>query len=327
MSPQKTIAIYFSDPEPMGYPFHKKEYFETYQKIISDIEKENIEVYIVRGESYLGNGRFKMGWRLKGDELIASEGEIKVDLIFNRDDKNTIPNIYDCITINKPQFDDICVDKFKTFELFPEISPKTGYVHTFEACHHELQIWNLDPNDLVVLKKNFETEGRGIYIIPAKDVQKDLYQDWTDIIIQEFIDSSVGLPGLSSGLHDLRITVIGGVPINSFVREPKKGSYLANISQGGSGTSIDLEEVPKEVIKLVSDINTVVDQFCPIIYAADFMNSPKGFKLVELNSRPGVQHPDWSKTYRLFNDAVVELLIEGVHGRHEAVNRAHKSTQ
>ena len=316
----KKIAIYFSDPEPMGYPFHKKEYYETYQQIISQIEKCGPEVYIVRADSYLGAGEFKAGWRFESGQLKKTNTEFQADLIFNRDDKNTIPNIYDCPIINKPEFDEICVDKFKTFELFPDISPKTAYIHTYEACHLELQIWKLQPNDLVVLKKNFETEGRGIFIIQTKDIKKDLYTDWSDIIIQEFIDSSIGIPKIASGLHDIRITVIGGTPINSFVRVPKKGSYLANIAQGGAGTSIDLKQVPKEVIDLVSKVDNTIEKFFPILYAADFMNSPKGYKLVELNSRPGVQHPNWSKTYNIFNDSIIKLLVDAVHGRSELVN-------
>ncbi|MFH1564460.1 MAG: hypothetical protein ABIC82_01270 [bacterium] len=309
---KKIIAIYFSDPEPMGYPFGKSQYLEIYKEIISKIESHGIDVFIVRGDSYISDGRFKRAWQFIDGNLKESKGEIRADLIFNRDDKNTIPLIHDCKIINKPEFDQMCVDKIKTFEAFPDISPKTAYIHSYQAFLEQIGEWQMEPEEMIVLKKNFETEGRGIFIVPVSNVKKELYSDWNDIIIQEFLDSSIGIPNITNGLHDLRVTVINGRPINSFLRVPKEGSYLANVSQGGQGTSIDLDNVPKDVIDLVCRIDEKVKKYFPAIYAADFINSPKGYKLLELNSRPGVQHPDWSKTYKKFNDAIIDMLAEAI---------------
>lgn len=309
---QKTLAIYFSDPEPMGYPFHKEEYFEMYQEIIRAIEKAAIAVFIVRGASYQGKGRFNHGWRFESGELKKSTGPIQADLIFNRDDQNTIPKIYDCPIINHPDFDELCVDKIKTAELFPEFSPRTAGVHSFKEYKKTITDWSLKPDERVVLKLNFETEGRGVHVLPVKKVTEYLYNDWNNILMQEFLDSSVGIPGLTTGLHDLRVTVVNGDPINSYIRIPKPGSFLANISQGGTGQSLGLDAVPKTVLAMVSAITAKVRRYYPLLYAADFMNSPAGFKLIELNSRPGIQHPKWSDTYKKFNDAIVRMLVEAL---------------
>ena len=309
----KTIAIYFSDSEPMAYPFNKKQYLEIYQQIISELESRGIKVFIVRGDSYIKNGRFGKGWQFVNEKLKESAGEVHVDLIFNRDDKNTIPIIDDCKIINQPEFDQLCVDKVKTFETFPDISPKTASIHSYQGYLEQIEKWRMKPEEMIVLKKNFETEGRGIFIIPIADVKKSLYKDWNNVMVQEFIDSSIGIPGITDGLHDLRVTVINGKPINSFLRVPKKGSYLANVAQGGSGTSIDLKKVPKEVIEFVYRIDKKVKKYYPAIYSADFIHSGKGYRLLELNSRPGVQHPEWSKTYKKFNDGIIEMLIAAVN--------------
>lgn len=309
----KTIAIYFSDPEPMGYPFHKPQYLEMYKEIISQVERYGINVFIVRGDSYIKNGHFRKGWQFVAGRLQEAKEEVYADLIFNRDDKNTIPIIHDCKIINQPEFDQLCVDKLKTFEAFPDISPKTASVNSYQAYLEQIKEWQMKPNEMIVLKKNFETEGRGIFIIPIADVTGTLYPDWNNVIVQEFLDSSIGIPGITDRLHDLRITVINGKPINSFLRVPKEGSYLANVAQGGSGTSIDLERIPKKVIDLVYRIDEKVKKYFPAIYAADFIHSDKGYKLLELNSRPGVQHPDWSRTYRKFNDGIVAMLVAVVN--------------
>lgn len=308
----KIIAIYFSDPEPMDYPFNKDIYLEQYQKIITEIEKNDIQVFIVRGNSYVKNGRFEKGWRFINGELKETEGEIKADLIFNRDDKNTIPLITDCRIINHPDLDRLCVDKIKTFEMFPEMSPKTALVNTFSDCLKTVKNWGLEKNDLIVLKENFETEGRGIFVLPLREIKKELYDSWNNTLVQEFIDSSVGLPGITKGLHDLRIAVVNDQPINAYVRQPAEGSYLANIAKGGSGMAVDLKDISSEVMENVREISRKLNKYFPAVYSADFMNSPKGYKLIELNSRPGIQHPKYSKNYKKFNDAVTKMLIEAV---------------
>lgn len=312
MSPAPTIAIYFSDAQPLGYPFHKHQYFDMYREIIAAIERRGIQVFIVRGNSYLQDGRFRTGWRFVDGSLQETKQEVRADLIFNRDDKGTIPVIQDCPIINQPAFDALCTDKVKTHALFPDISPKTASIASFEQCLACIGAWKMHEQELIVLKKNFETEGRGIHILPVSRVEKSLYDDWEDVLLQEYLDGSDGIPGITDGLHDLRVTVVNGVPINSFLRTPKPGSYLANISQGGSGFSIDLSKIPRAVMDLVTRISAHVDQYLPALFAADFLHSSKGWKLLELNSRPGIQHPDWSADYKRFNDAVVDMLVQAV---------------
>ncbi|MDC0506274.1 hypothetical protein OAN96_01625, partial [Candidatus Gracilibacteria bacterium] len=101
-------------------------------------------------------------------------------------------------------------------------------------------------------------------------------------------------------------------PISSYIRTPKKGSYLANIAQGGEGFSISLDQVPQELFKTIEEINNAIGEYSPIIYSADFMNSKDGFKLVELNSRPGLQHPNWFKEYYVFNNAIAKMLVDTI---------------
>jgi hypothetical protein len=37
---------------------------------------------------------------------------------------------------------------------------------------------------------------------------------------------------------------------------------------------------------MVKNISSEIKEYFPFVFAADFMNSSKGFRLVELNSRP-----------------------------------------
>ena len=65
----KTVAIYFSKPGAMDYPFHKEEYYEAYCDLSHVLEEKGIQTYIVRGDSHIHDGQFKEGWFFDGKDL------------------------------------------------------------------------------------------------------------------------------------------------------------------------------------------------------------------------------------------------------------------
>ena len=160
----KNIAIYFSSPDALDYPLNKKEYFEAYSELTEALKEKGINTYIVRSNSYIKNGKFSKAWQISGNSINNVKGSIQADLIFNRDDKNTIPRIEDCPIINHPDLDELCLDKIKTAELFKEISPKTKSINSFKEYLQHVKKVATKPQDIVVLKKNYGTEGRDIYI-------------------------------------------------------------------------------------------------------------------------------------------------------------------
>lgn len=313
------IAIYFSDEDPYGYPFNNphvgKQYLDVYRDVIQELkDRAGIVAYMVRGNSYLGEGRFKSGFVFAGrGEIVPFAEEIQADLIFNRDDKNTIPYIDDCKVVNHPDFDQLCVDKLMTAKTFPNLSPRTAELGSFAEFEANIVNFVDADSNLVVLKDNFDAAGRGISILPANEVKEDLYEDWSNVLMQEFLDSSCGIPNVVEGMHDLRVTVVDGQPSNSFLRMPAEGSYLANISQGGSGHEMELEDVPAEIMEMVGEVIAYANaKYKPYLFSADFMRTNRGYRLIELNSRPGLLHPDFVKNWRPFNEMVIAMLIEAV---------------
>ena len=310
----KKLAIYFSDPEPMGYPFNSAvyPYWEVYQGLIKNIEKHGMGVYIVRGASYMGKGQFSHGWQVKGGQLVLEDKPFIVDLIFNRDDKNTIPVIFDCPIINNPELDRICVDKVATAKLFPDLSPKTKSINSYSEFLETVSEWNFNSEEKIVVKKNFLSGGHGIYIRPIKDINESLYKDWQDVLVQEFIDSSVGIPGIVEGLHDIRVITINGELVFLLVRVPPTGSFLANVSQGGAEVQTSLDKLPPELLKMVAVINEKLSQYRPGMFASDFVHSKHGFRLVELNSRPAVCIPSLSSDAKNYMDKMAQMLVEAL---------------
>ena len=306
---KKIITIYFSYPEAMGYPFDKEYYFTGYQEITREIERRGVEAYIVRGNSYQGKGAFSGGWRFENNALTPVDHTIVADLVYNKSNFTDIGLFNDCTVINPPEFERLCNDKIKTAAFFPELSPKTAPAENYDALMQTIAGWNLEPTALVVVKKNFLTEGNGVNILPVEDVKETLYNEWSNILVQEFIDSSAGIPGLVAGLHDLRVTMVDDTIVDSFIRTPAPGKLLANLAQGGACTNIALTNIPPEVTTMVNHIQKNLAHFGRTIFCADFMNSPNGFKLVELNSQPGIYPPDWPNEY---NPALVKFLVSMV---------------
>jgi hypothetical protein len=150
----RNIGIYFSRPGKMSYPFNINEYFESYQELINLIESDkNVRVYIVRGKSYEGHGVFSESYYFENCKLFTA-GKTKVDLIFNRCD---LHEINDCKVINSPKFYELCEDKYDTFLKFPEISSDTKYIHKYSDFSTAVHQLNVKPDELIVLKKNFNS--------------------------------------------------------------------------------------------------------------------------------------------------------------------------
>jgi glutathione synthase/RimK-type ligase-like ATP-grasp enzyme len=165
---------------------------------------------------------------------------------------------------------------------------------------------------MIVLKKNFESSWRWIFIWKISDVNKDIYENWENILFQEYIDTSVWIKWIVEWKHDIRVTVVNGKIISSNIRQPKDWSFLANFSAWWSWYSIEIDQIPKELIEKVREIENNFKEYYPMVFSIDFMNSKNWFKLVELNSRPWVQHISKVKKYYIYNNALADLLIETV---------------
>ncbi len=303
------VAVYFSDPGKRSYPFDTESYFNAYRYLDQRLSEQGVQMIVVRGDSYQGKGVFTWGWRFNTEGTLEKvEQQIAAAVIWNRDDKDTIPYITDAPIINHPEFDQICLDKLRTAELFPVLSPLTKNVDSYQELLRTLNDWEVEPDEKVVLKDNFETEGRGIFIKPRKELAEDIYDDWSDVMVQEFCDSSSGVAGLVEGTHDIRVVLLEGTPITAFVRQPPEGKWKANVAQGGSYFYIDVEhDIPDDLRQIVANLDQRLSKYAYRLYGADFFKCKRGWRLIELNSRPGIEVPEQKHT-KLYFDSLVKLL-------------------
>jgi D-alanine-D-alanine ligase-like ATP-grasp enzyme len=96
--------------------------------------------------------------------------------------------------------------------------------------------------------------------------------------------------------------------VYAYIREPKDGSYLANLAQGGSLIIVPKEKLPQSLTPAIERISHVFAAFQNKIYAVDFMFDEKGKPwIVELNSMPGLFFTPEEKPYMM---EMYEELLE-----------------
>lgn len=307
------LAIYLDDTNPMGYPFDVPEYIESYATFCQLLRDRNVTPYIVRGgEQYLGNMQFKSGWILNPDQtLIAVATPITANLIY-RKGHNLVTEPTAKI-VNQPDLEILCHDKLVTFEKLAAYMPMCLPV---DVTNWQTQIVKI-PSDKIVVKPVLGTEGRGIIVCSKAEFNyNQLDPNWEPYLVQEFVDTSAGIPGLVSGKHDLRLYIFNGATKMAEIREPKAGSYLANIAQGGTLFQVPLDKIPAEAYAFAKDIDEHFKTFWPRIYTVDMMFGP-GMKpyLVELNSQPGLPYKEWESLdhyYTKLHSYLLETLLSGL---------------
>jgi len=313
----KTVVIYFSLAGERGYPLDKSVPLVAYTRLMEAVKKAGHNAVIARADSYQGKGQFQRyySWVDSSKSLELHEGTIRADLIFNRDSENTIPEITDCPMLNHFEFDNLCRDKYATYELFPDAFGVTVAVDSFDDVGLALkQI----PSSRVVLKPRHGEQGRGVFILDKADISKDIYSDWNNTILQEFIDSSDGIPGLVDGISEVNLYLVDGEFAGARVRQPPAGDLLLNETTVASHKlwGIHFDQLPPSLWDTAKKLDDNFSRFSPRLFRADFVRDKEGkFKLLELNSRPGIMYVEreGKDFYRDFNDPLERSIIRALN--------------
>jgi glutathione synthase/RimK-type ligase-like ATP-grasp enzyme len=152
--------------------------------------------------------------------------------------------------------------------------------------------------------------GKGIFIdIPEK--LKNIPKSFP-LLMQEFIDTSAGIPGITTGMHDLRVVLCNGEIIHSNIRTPGKGDKKANFSQGGSLKVIDPELLPEDLKYIVASIDFDLSLYGERLYSLDFgLSADNEWKLIELNARPGM--PSIDTEFSFLHEKLADFFARILH--------------
>ncbi len=238
--------------------------------------------YIARGqESYLGNGAFTQSWQLVG-ETVQDAGPITADVIY---DKGSFISDETVPVLNSKRVNEICSDKWITYQLFSTFCPKTIRVNEQSELAHALEKIT---GSMLVSKSLAGFEGANVFVGSRVDFEAQQETLAYPLLLQEFIDSSVGIPGLVEGTHDFRIAILDGEILMAYVRTPPTGSLKANYSLGGSYANCAITDIPESFLEVVTYVESKMEVIGSRFYTIDLALTASGPKIIELNSRMGM---------------------------------------
>jgi glutathione synthase/RimK-type ligase-like ATP-grasp enzyme len=301
---KKVMILFGKSNWKKAKPFSNPEYQYSYEYFYSLCKKHNIQMYRASYQWYdYKNHLFKYAWVYEGENGNWKKVKaIKPDLIYDKTKarmetyhmKELIGENYSFI--NDQIFTRLIDDKFTTGLIFNKWSKKNWLIKNLSELKTILPEIKTTK---VVIKPLMESGGNGVQVLDKKNVLKKSSILGPNLV-QEFIDSSHGVPEISIGMHDLRVVMINEKIIYAYIREPQKGSYLANLAQGGSLKIIPREKLPKSILPLINHVNSVFLSFNPRIFSIDFMfDENKQPWIVELNSMPGLFFTLEEKPYML----------------------------
>jgi len=131
----------------------------------------------------------------------------------------------------------------------------------------------------IVVKSLSGTHGKGVFLAENKRNFTQLMEmmeqvnDRFNFILQEFVKDSHG--------KDLRVIVVGGRVVGAMKRESQDGDFRANITRGGEGTPVEVDE-QMEYLALEATKILGLD-----IGGVDLLYDNGGYKICEVNSSPG----------------------------------------
>jgi glutathione synthase/RimK-type ligase-like ATP-grasp enzyme len=300
----KKVLILFgkSDWESIA-PFSNESFQASYECLYSLAKQNGIQMYRASYAWYDYNKHiFNYAWTYEDESGWKRVFNIQPDLIYDKTKagmevyykKELIAKQYRFV--NNLRFTYMLDDKLITSMIFHKWSKKSWIVNNPEKLKNTLPKIRTRK---FVIKPISESGGKDVQILRKEEaLEKVTFSN--DYIIQEFIDSSSGVPGVSENMHDLRLVFINDKLSYSYIREPEEGNYLANLSQGGSLFIVPRDKIPSSLDPIIRCANKVFETFNPRIYSIDFMfDENKRPWIVELNSMPGLYFTPQEKPHML----------------------------
>jgi glutathione synthase/RimK-type ligase-like ATP-grasp enzyme len=296
-----------------------------------DISKKSLPVRRKRSKAYkhlfaLGAKRgFTMAWSsadnfvgskfnayyiLDGKKWKLETKPMKPDFILDKSYATLSMEQKKIMAVKAPFMDPIQLqllvnDKFLTAAAFPGLIQPGIIVRTQDQLIAGLK--KIKTND-VVIKPLASSGGREIEILPKQKMAK--YKLSRPMLIQEFIDSSKGVPGLYKGIHDFRLLFLSNKLVHAYIRTCAPNSKLCNVALGGGRVIVPLSKVPKEMLKISKVFQKRFAQFHNSFYSIDFMyKDGKTPIVIEANVKPGLVGGDGtSEHHKILYTALLDHI-------------------
>ncbi len=305
---RKKIVMYFHR-RPLGNdPFSTFTNKRTvYHQFFKQGVSAGFQMFIASGkENYEEPSTFKDAYEYV-DGSFTPYGTISADAVFDRSGGLSFPRENNDINVlNTIAFKRLCNDKNAMYALLSDYMPKNYTVR--DATELEAATKTFDDRETVVLKPAKGMQGKGIIIGPATELRATALEPGQEYSLQEFVDTSMGIPGVVKTRHDLRVIIVDGEIVLCHVRIPKEGSLLANVAQGGSIREVPISDIPAFIIERVFMIQRRIDVLFDFpLYSIDFgIQDGKTPYVFELNDQIGF--PSEEMDSELFIERILRSL-------------------
>lgn len=294
----------FEGVTPLGHIGNK---LPVYLRLLNLCQKEGWEVYALTRKTYKGDSNFNGAWSFKNGKFEKVKKLVKINLVFDWVGNLLFPpKVKQRLrVVNIREFKELCCDKWETYLSLKSHMPKTFWVGELKNAGKLVD--KVKTNNIVVKPYN-SLKGKDIFIGKKEDFKNfKPEKEGRKYILQEFVDTSNGIPNLTRGMHDLRVVIVNNKVVWSHIRVPAAGKFLANVAQGGKLTEIDYEKAPGGVKKIVKEIsNRFYKKYDNPVFSIDFgINQKREPKIFEINDQIGF--PRWEMKNR---DTFLNALVE-----------------
>lgn len=305
---QPILGIFRERRDIETFEFKADHYRQAYDEIISQLQNKGVYVAVLMGQStYRGNGQFSKHWVLTkdADGILGYEkrGPITVDALYDKDHFKTDGYVS---VVNDPRLYELCWSKEKTYELLSVFHPKTIEAMTDQELP---AVINALPGDKVALKERTGSSGDGVFVGTKEEA---LHSGLTPpLLVQEFIETAAGVPGITNKRHDIRVVLANGEPIAATLRTPPDGGLKSNIGYGGEHRLLDIEDLPKELLGMCQKIDERLKNYGNFrLYSVDFGLTPNGWRMFEANGMPGAISRGRGKQAVAYQDKLTTFLCQ-----------------
>lgn len=301
----KRVGIFFSAPGFDDPPFNNADYKQSYHDLAELITQRGGQCIIVRdAKTFQGAGKFSHGWVYEYGVFRSTEGPVQLDVLYNKGE--AFPADAQTPMVNDPHVDALCRNKERTIEQFPQFFPKSALVTSETDLSGALGKLG---GDLLVVKPTDGWGGHGVWVGKRGDAFAKVEK--YPALIQEFIDTSKGIPGIVKGTHDLRILIVGGQVALCYVRTPPDGTVVANVAQGGTIILVPEDKIPAEALQIAMSIDAEIGKAGKRVYSVDFgLHDGREWKLFELNPQPGLTSMKWGEGVRRYYELLADELLK-----------------
>lgn len=288
-------------------PFNSDYYRNAYVDLLLAIKSHGGNAYFSTREQYQGNGIFKTCFtttsRAKVSEFTVVK-DVTAAIVYNKGD---FSDVQDIPVLNPSFVHKITSNKHEMYRHFPDYQPLSLLCESAERLDDMV---NRIPGERIVLKSLTGNGGHGVRILKRAEYHTNKPADAEyPILIQEFMDTSVGIPGMAHGIHDLRVKMGDGEVWAGTLRIPADGELRANVAQGGSEKHLFPSQIPSDAVAIAKEIDAYFGGYSRY-YSIDLARTGTGWKLIELNSKPGLSPVDMSEQSKHTTNCLAQYLVK-----------------